>query len=792
MIHGEKLERPDYIYPPDEWRMVERRFHLRHLAQNETFFTTANGYFGLRGDFEEGEPVHRTGTLINGFHEAWPIVYGEEAHGFAKKGQTIVEVTNAKLIRLYIDDEPFQPQHARLLRFERVLDMRAGVLTRDLLWEKASGKRIRLRSTRLVSLVHRHLAAIFYEVTVENVDAAVVISSEAVTEHQGGVSDGDPRAARRFDDRVLEPEVHESAGRRVVLGHRTKRSGMTLACGIDHELETACHWSSETHCTPNAGKVVFSVDARAGEPIRLCKFIAYHTSRRAPVPELTSRTHRSLDRAVTHGFDALVEDQRGFVSDFWSKADVEIEGDAGIQQAMRFNLFHMMQATARAENTGVPAKGLTGHGYEGHYFWDTEIYLLPFLTYTEPRIARNLLRFRHSGLDKARERALEVNQQGALFPWRTISGDEASAFYAAGTAQYHINADIVYALKKYVDATGDEDFLFDLGAEILVETARLWVDLGFYSERHDGRFCIQGVTGPDEYNTVVDNNAYTNLMARENLRFAAYTLQRMQADEPERYAAVCDRTRLQTSEVAEWRRAAETMYVPYEGTMNIHLQDDQFLSRKAWDFENTPPDKYPLLLHFHPLVIYRHKVIKQADVVLAMFLLGHHFPPDQRRRNFDYYDPLTTGDSSLSASIQSIMAMDAGYRQKAADYARYALLMDLADVGGNAASGCHIASMGGTWMLVVYGLAGFRDWNGRFSFQPRLPRTMRRIRFRLRLRGAQLQVALENGTVRYELVEGDEVHFWHHDDELVLTPEVPRVERDAHALDEDETPAPAS
>jgi alpha,alpha-trehalose phosphorylase len=772
MIHRERMNPPLYVYPRDEWRFVEQEFYPRFLAQTETFFSTANGYLGIRGAFEEGQPAHQNGTFVNGLYESWPIVYGEEAYGFAKTGQTIVNVPDGKIIKLYVDDD--------LVQFERVLDMRTGTLDRDVLWETRAGKRVSIRSRRLASLEHRHLAAISYEVTLLDAEAPVVISSELLYEPKEENATGDPRA-RQLAGRVLASRESRASDVRIVLGHATRHSGMTLASGVDHALETDCAHASETKHAKDSGKVVYSVDARRGVPIRLTKYLTYHSSRRVDAAELCERAERSLDRAKHHGFDDLLESQRRYLDDFWRRSDIQVTSDPRYtdrnveqtQQAIRFNLFQLLQATARAEGSGVPAKGLTGDGYDLHYSSDTEIYVLPFLIYTDPRIARNLLHFRYSYIDKARERAREVNQKGALFPWRTISGAEASAYYAAGTAQYHINADIAYALRKYVDATGDEEFLLDEGAEILVETARLWRDLGYYSKRRGGKFSIVGVTGPDEYNTVVDNNTFTNLMARENLWYAEQTVQRVQHEQPDRFAALVDNTGLEPSEIAEWKAAADQMYLPFDEKSGIHLQDDGFLLRKPWDFANTPLEKYPLLLHYHPLVIYRHQVIKQADVVLAMFLLGDEFSEEQKRRNFDFYDPLTTGDSSLSACIQSIVAFEIGYADRALEYARSALLMDLADVGGNVKDGCHIASMGGTWMAVVYGIAGFRDYDGRFTFRTRLPKQVATLELSLTLRGQLLGVRLTQDSATYTLREGEELVIHHHDEEIRLDPENP-------------------
>ena len=471
--------------------------------------------------------------------------------------------------------------------------------------------------------------------------------------------------------------------------------------------------------------------------------------------------------------------QQQYMDDFWHRSDIKIYGNPydsdatralELQQAIRFNLFQILQASGRAEGTGIPAKGLSGQAYEGQFFWDTEIYVLPFLIYTAPRIAKNLLKFRYKMLDKARKRARQLNQKGALFPWRTINVEEASAYYAAGTAQYHINADIAYAVKKYVEITGDKDFLYNEGVEILVETARLWHDLGFFQ---DGKFQIHGVTGPDEYTTVVNNNAYTNLMARENLRYAVQTVQMLQYEDLERFAALLDRTNLALTEIEDWEKAAKFMYIPYDEAKKIHPQDDSFLSKKVWDFENIPRSKYPLLLNFHPLVIYRHQVIKQADVVLAMHLLGQEFSEEQKKSNFDYYDPLTTGDSSLSVCIQSILAFHLGYTRKAIEYAYFAILMDLADIAGNSKDGCHIASMGGSWMVMVYGFAGMKDYNGNLSFNPRLPEGTKRLHFPLKIRSQRLEVDIRHEVVTYLLSEGSELTIKHQDEEILLKVGIP-------------------
>jgi len=769
MIRHETLTPPIHIYPINEWKIIETEFYARFLSQTETLFSVGNGYLGMRGNQDEGIPNSQTGTFINGFHETWPITYSEGAFGFAKTGQTMLNVTDAKVFKLYVDDEPFFLPTASLQLFERTLDMQEGTLERRVLWETAVGKQVLIESKRLVSLHHRHVAAISYQVTILNADAPVVISSEVVGDQSNQAGINDPRHAKGFQYKVLKAQDHYAQEMRILMTHRSQHSGMTIACGVDHIIDSGAGYSYTSHCDGDHGKVVYSVNAKRGKPINICKFITYHSSRHVATSELAGRAERTLNRIKEEGFDSLVTGQKAFMDDFWQRSDIYIRGNSAavgrhkreIQQAMRWNLFQILQASGRAEGTGIPAKGLTGQAYEGHYFWDTEIYVMPFLIYTAPDVARNLLRFRYSMLEQARARAREMNQKGALFPWRTINGEEASAYYAAGTAQYHINADIMYALKKYVDITNDKSLLYNEGAEMLVETARMWEDLGFYSERKGGKFCINGVTGPDEYTTVVNNNAYTNMMARENLFFAVKTVKEMLDAYPEQFDSLKHKTNLDVSEIEAWQKAADNMYVHFDSKLKIHPQDEDFLELEKWDIKNTPRAHFPLLLNYHPLVIYRHQVLKQADVVLAMFLLGNMFTDKQKKHNFEYYDPLTTGDSSLSACIQSIMAAEVGDTEKAIGYARYAVLMDLADIGGNMADGCHIASMGGTWMVGVYGFAGMRDYDGRITFDPKLPKYIDELRFSLQIRGQKLKIDMTGDEAVYLLEKGFELEISH-------------------------------
>lgn len=751
--------------PVDPWRWVETAPNAVPLSRSETLFALSNGFVGMRGNPDEGRDSHHQGTFVNGFHETWPIHHAEDAYGLARLGQTMVNAPDTKTIRLYIDDEPLRVNIADLYEYERAIDFRDGILRRSLLWRTPSGKLARVESTRMVSMTDKHLAVMTLEVTMVDSAAPIAVSSQILNRQDGedevGVSRKalgskfDPRQSEEMGHRVLEPRLHEKdeGTDRMLLGYRCANSGMTIAVGMDHRVETDDEMTVSRHIDEDNAKVIFHVDATPGTTFRMVKFAAYHTSRHTPARELSFRCRRTLNRGMAAGAEALHAGQRSWFDGFWERSDVEIGEEPEIQQAVRWNLFQLAQASARAETQGIPAKGLTGSGYSGHYFWDTEIYVLPFLTYTSPELARNALRFRYSMLPSARARAQELGHDGALYPWRTINGHEASAYYAAGTAQYHIDADISHALVKYIEATGDHDFAVREGIDILVETARMWFSLGFFDDA--GVFNIHGVTGPDEYTTVVNNNLYTNLMARHNLRAARYVLARMRREQPASYSAAVERLGVHGGELDDWRRASESMMIPFDRDRGIHPQDQHFLEREFWDLDGDEP-KRPLLLHYHPLVIYRHQILKQADVVLALFLRGDEFTREQKTADYTYYDKLTTGDSTLSAVVQSIVAAEIGKRRLALRFFLTALFTDLADVHDNTEDGVHVASTGGVWSGLVSGFGGMRDHGGRFSFDPRLPEGWPWLRFRMNILGNRTTITVRADEVEFRVA--DESH----------------------------------
>lgn len=759
------------ITPVDEWRLIETKPGGLPLGVSETLFALSNGYIGMRANPPEGRDSAEHGTFINGLHETWHIRHAEDAYGLAREGQSIINAPDSKAMRLYIDDEPLRLGNAEVHDYERSLDFRDGVLRRRFNWRTPGGKQVRVTSDRMVSFQEKHVAVMSLEVELLDSDAAVVINSQILNRqdgedeyHDAAAAQGselDPRRAETLEDRVLNPTFQAEGDERSTLAFRCARSGMTVACAMDHRFTITTPDGSDPYLEidqrteQDSAQILYHVNAPKGSIIRLEKFVSYHSSRHVRGEELAFRCARTLNRVRRIGLRALQENQQEWLERFWERSDVVVHNQPEIQQAVRWNIWQLVQASARAEIQCVPAKGMTGTGYGGHYFWDTEIYVLPFLSYTSPAFARNALRFRWDMLDAAWERADELAHDGALFPWRTINGLESSAYYAAGTAQYHIDADIVYALMKYVYATGDVEFLLREGTDLLLSTARFWMSLGFF-DADRAEFQIHSVTGPDEYNTVVNNNLYTNVMAQYNLTAAADVLRQMMTERPEAFREICHRYNLEVSEIEEWEEAAAKMYIPFNERLGIHPQDDQFLLRKRWNLDDPEVGpKRPLLLHYHPLTIYRHQIIKQADVVLALFLMGDKFTEEEKRADYDYYDPLTTGDSSLSAVVQSIVAAELGYGEKAIDFFIRGLYVDLANLHGNAADGVHVASAGGVWQSLVYGFGGFRDYGGEFSIDPRLPDVWNGLTYRVTIHGCRMRVTVRRRTVEVVVEEGE-------------------------------------
>lgn len=772
-------EHPPALYPYREWSLGEDTYEEEHNQRSESVFALGNGYIGMRGNFEEG--YHGTagttvaGNYLNGFYDSEPIVYPEGAYGLPAVNQSMLNVTEARIIGLEIEGQTFRMDSGKVHSFRRWLDMQTGLLHREVEWESPAGQRVKLAIRRMVCLRHKHLAAIDYAVTALNFAGTLQFVSALDGEIRRAEASADPRLGSGGGEPSLLPEDsgYDEAAGVLWMRQRTRHTRFALLTAASQRLQAASGRALERRLDGQRISAGYAAEVQRGETVILTKYITYHTSKDYPEEELRDRSAGVLEMAARCGFNGLADEQRAYLDRFWAHTDVEIKDDPALQQGIRFNLFQLLQSTGRDGVTNIAAKGLTGEGYEGHYFWDTEMYMLPFFTYTQPEIARKLLEFRYATLDKARERAGELSQKGALYPWRTIDGSENSAYFPAGTAQAHINADIAYGIRQYVEATGDVDFLVSQGAEILFETARFWADLGFFNPARGGAFCIHGITGPDEYTAIVNNNAYTNLMVQDQFNYAYETAHLLEQEYPEDYKRLQTAIGLTNDETEVWKEAADRMFIPFDEGLGIYAQDDTFLSKQKWDFEHTPADKYPLLLHFHPLVIYRHQVLKQADLVMAMFLLGDRFRLVDKIRNYQYYEPLTTHDSSLSPCIHSIISAEIGDLAAAYGYFDRTVRMDLDDINRNAKDGLHMAAMAGSWMSIVNGFGGLRQVRGMLCFDPALPEQWQSFRFKVTAGGQLLDVSIDGEAAVYTLLEGSGLQIKHRGQPVLLLPRQP-------------------
>jgi len=748
----------------EPWSLREATLDLDLLAQTESVFALSNGHLGWRANLDEGEPHALPGSYLNGVYEVRPLPYAEAQYGLPESGQTVINVTDGKLIRLFVDDEPFDVRYGELLAHERLLDFRAGVLSRRAEWVSPAGRTIRVSSSRLVSFTQRAIGAISYEVEPLDGPARIAVQSELLANEQLPPPGGDPRVAVVLENPLVS-EYYAADGTLVVLVHKTRQSGLRVGTSMDHVIDGPADTQVESRAFVDGGVVTATTVLQPGQRLRVIKFVAYGWSGARSLQGVRDQVWAALSAARQSGWDGLLAEQRAYLDDFWDRADVEVDGDTEVQQAVRFGLFHVLQAGARSENRPIPTKGLTGPGYDGHAFWDTETYVLPVLSLTAPDAAAHALRWRHATLPAAIDRAAQLGLKGAAFPWRTIAGEECSGYWPAGTAAFHVNADIADAVIRYVDATGDEAFDRGPGIDLLTHTARLWRSLGHHDAQ--GRFHIDGVTGPDEYSAIADNNIYTNLMARQNLVAAA--------DAAKRHPDRARELGVDAEESASWRDAAEAMFIPYDEALGVHPQAEGFTRHQVWDFAHTSPDQYPMLLHFPYFDLYRKQVVKQADLVLAMYLCGSAFTAEQKARNFDYYEPLTVRDSSLSACAQAVMAAEVGHLGLAFDYLGEAALMDLHDLENNTRDGVHIASLAGTWIALVGGFGGVRHWDGTVSFAPRLPEGLTRLAFTLLIRGRRLRVEVTDAVARYVLANGEPLVILHHGQEVNLSVGKPQV-----------------
>lgn len=749
------------------WQLISNEFPEKNVNEHESIFSIGNGLIGFRGDFENPIKSNNCGTYINGVYENSEIQYGEKAFGFPEENESIINLFNPRVIRLYVDDEEILFSSEMIESFNTVLDMQKGNLKRVINIKTKYGKILELTITRIVSLEDQNLSTIKYEVLSKDYSGKIKISTSI--ENSSNESEDeeafDPRLGKsNFKTDILENMQNLDENKSTFIVATKKSEKIIIAKTKDFTFGSLSEKTSEIN--KNGSEFNYTFEVSKNEKVGIIRNITLSSCNSENKVRKVEKLNKIINKLSDNCFDEIQSKQVKFLKDFWETSDISFKDNDELTKMMRFNLFQLLQSVGRNGFCSIASKGLSGAGYDGHYFWESEAYVLPVFLYSKPEIARSLLEYRFSILDNARQQAkLLGHSKGALYSWRSISGKECSAYYPAGSAQYHINADISFAIQKYFAATDDKQFIEEYGAEIVFETARLWLDVGHYTNKG---FCIDGVTGPDEYTAVVNNNAYTNLMARENLAFAAKLFCSVKEHQLN-LDKMLSKIGFEENEAEEFLKAAENMYVPYSNELKIYAQDDTFLSKKEIDHNKL---KKPLLLNYHPLFIYRHQVCKQPDLILAELNLSDKFTKEQKLRDYRYYEKITTHDSSLSPCVFSIMGYEVGENKKGFDLFLETLYADVKNLQGNTKDGLHMANMAGAWGCVVQGFAGFRIYEGRPKFSPQCPSEIDGYTFKIKFKGRVIKVAVSKEKTEYELLEGKELKIMHFDEKVTINNKV--------------------
>lgn len=711
------------------WQLKEEQIPFESIGVHESLYTLGNGYLGVRGFFDEGiigSNDSIRGCYINGVYERIPMEFGERAVGFPEMVDKQPKIMDSQSVTLFLDDELVLLTIENTESYSRFLDFKRGILEKSYHYRTKSGKVAKISTQKMISFREKHLCLQKWQI---DFPGDICLTTQIDGRVSNYVNANDPRVGQDHAQ-LLKAKDLAQTDEMMYLALETKVSQIVVACGSSELIEKEERVQKTFQMSDNHVMRVF----KTTQSLSIDQF-TYVIDSRVGCAELafvTSELHRLKARGVT----ALFEEQRLYMEAFWKESDIEIFGNVELQLAIRFNLFQLLQSVGKDGVSNLSAKGLSGEGYEGHYFWDTEIYALPLLCINQPDIAKGLLEFRHHQLPEARAEAMRMgHEKGAKFPWRTISGVESSGYFPAGTAQYHINADVAYGVILYNQMTDDKDFLMEKGLEILVETSRFWMTVGQWIR---GRFRINCVTGPDEYTALVDNNFYTNGMAQHQLLWTGRYLRICSREKPSEYEALLHRLMLTEEEVEGFEQAAEGMYLPRDLEEGIDLQDDQFMNRAPWPFERIDESQYPLLLHYHPLIIYRHQVLKQADTVLAHLMLPHISDLETMKKSFHFYEALTTHDSSLSSCVYGTMAARLGEKEKAWRYFLESVDIDLKNTHGNTKDGLHMANLAGSCLTVLQGFAGLSiDENG-IRLAPWVPEDMTGYRFKILYRGERI------------------------------------------------------
>ncbi|MBP2001562.1 maltose phosphorylase [Paenibacillus shirakamiensis] len=729
----------------DEWSIIEESFDAIHQEISESVFSIGNGYIGQRANFEE----KYSGPSLQGSYMAGVYYPDKTRVGWWKNGYPdyfakVLNSTNWIGIDVHVNGSPLDLAACSVTEFRRELNMKEGYLARTAVVKMADGKQLKIASTRFVSIARHEIGAIRYAITPLNFSAPIRLTPYL----DGDVKNKDSNYEEKFWNEVSKEVGLCTAN----LTLKTKKLDFHITSVMTYDIVKNGQKLEFTPSTSEKEKYVandITIAAAPNDEIVLYKYVANVTSRNYGLGQLVEAATKSLNKATTAGFDVLLSEQAAAWADKWKESDIIIEGDVAAQQAIRFNIFQLNQTySGEDDRLNIGPKGFTGEKYGGSTYWDTEAYCVPFyLSTADSSIARNLLIYRYKHLEKAKENARKLGfSKGALYPMVTMNGEECHNEWEITFEEIHRNGAIAYAIYNYVNYTGDKSYLGQYGLEVLAEISRFWEERVNYAPLKD-KYVMLGVTGPNEYENNVNNNWYTNRIAMWTLEYTLEALDYLETNEPHRYEELLDKLKLTTEETAKWKDIITKMYYPEDKELGIFLQQDGFLDKEIIQVKDLKPGNLPINQNWSWDRILRSCFIKQGDVIQGLYFLGDRYDLETKRRNFDFYEPLTVHESSLSPCLHSILACELGYQEKAYEMYLRTSRLDLDNYNNDTEDGCHTTSMAGTWMSVVHGFGGLRVQNDELILKPFIPGRWTSFSFKVMFRGARLKVHVSEQSV---------------------------------------------
>ena len=742
-------------YKVDEWNVIEEEFNPRRQEESESIFSLGNGHMGQRANFEEkysGKSLQ--GTYIAGVYYPDKTRVGWWKNGYPEYFAKVPNAPNWIGITVKIDGEELDLHTCKVTEFRRVLNMKHGYLERTFTAVLKSGKKVKVSAKRFLSIADPEIGAIRYAVKPVDFKGSV----EMIPYIDGNIANRDANYDEKFWEKTETGIIEEHA----YLRSRIRKSGfdvcLSMVCDAkisDDRITVIKQPVQET------GFIGFSIKTTIGPPdeLVLFKYVSVLDSLNHKPEVLVKKSMQAANKASKKSFDGLLAEHIAVWEENWLHCDIIIKGDPAAQQGIRFNIFHLNQTyTGRDEKLNIGPKGFTGEKYGGSTYWDTEAFLIPFYLSTEPsKIARNLLIYRYKHLNKAIENALKLgyNQGAALFPMVTMNGEECHNEWEITFEEIHRNGAIAYAIYNYIKYTGETEYLAEYGLEVLIALSRFWRQRVNWSDVK-GKYVILGVTGPNEYENNVNNNWYTNKMAAWTLRYTIESVNFVMEQFPSQYQRLTRKTKFDYKvEVPAWKDIINNMYFPVLEERGVFLQQEGYMDKEQRMAAELPAGERPINQHWSWDRILRSVFIKQADVLQGIFCFEHEFSTDTITRNFDFYEPRTVHESSLSPCIHSILANRIGEVEKAYELYLRTSRLDLDDYNNEVAEGLHITSMGGTWMSIVIGFGGMRIKEGMLSFTPHLPKNWKYLSFSIHFRGRLLNIGISESRTEVKLLKGD-------------------------------------